>query len=73
MGRAKQHPGDRLTPSGEQGMLGALCRNRAGEHIMDTMGRRSLPPPRLGNEAADREDGLKYRIRSRPPNLPTSH
>lgn len=49
MSEAKQHPGDRLKPSAEQGMLGALCRSRVDEHIMNTMGGRNLLSHRLGN------------------------
>lgn len=49
MSEAKQHPGDRLKPSGEQGMLRALSRSHADEHITNTLGRRNLLSPRLGN------------------------
>lgn len=49
MTEAQQHPGDRLKQSRERGMLGVLCRSRADEHIMNTLGRRNLLSPRLKN------------------------
>lgn len=50
MSKAKQHPGDRLKPSREQGMLGVLCRSHIEKHITNTLGRgRNLLSPRLGD------------------------